>query len=192
MCVQTPCKDIPPNSIVFALGFLYLGEKDGVIIPGQANAQLAQVLERCADRFSLVLTQKAISDTLAPVRPAGREGPLQYPRAHIGGAQVRAGTVHRGARVHRPAGPSQALPEGADGPQGPVWGQDHSTPSRQAGLPQQALAPPHPLGVQEPTSLARGLFADPEHQTAGTGSFMVDTEKVRYPRGLSQRGSDSK
>jgi hypothetical protein len=65
MYVPTLCEDIPKNSVVFALGFSHLGENDGVIIPGQANIQLAQVLERCADRFSLVLTQKAISDTLA-------------------------------------------------------------------------------------------------------------------------------
>jgi hypothetical protein len=64
MRVQTPCQDIPKDSVVFALGFLHLGEKDGALIPGQANVQLAQTLERCADRFSLVLTQKAISDAL--------------------------------------------------------------------------------------------------------------------------------
>lgn len=65
MDIQTPCKDIPKNSVVFALGFLHLGEKDSTIIPGEANVQLARELERCADRFSLVLTQKAISDALA-------------------------------------------------------------------------------------------------------------------------------
>lgn len=65
MCVRTPCQAIPKNSVVFALSFSHLGEKDGVIVPGQANVQLARELERCADRFSLVLTQKAISDALA-------------------------------------------------------------------------------------------------------------------------------
>lgn len=64
MYVPTLCEDIPKDSVVFALGFLHLGEKDGVIIPGQTNVRLAQMLERCADRFSLVLTQKAISDAL--------------------------------------------------------------------------------------------------------------------------------
>ena len=68
MRAQTLCQDIPKDSVAFALGFLHLGEKDGIIIPGQANVQLAQALERCAERFSLVLTQKAISDALANPR----------------------------------------------------------------------------------------------------------------------------
>jgi hypothetical protein len=65
MDIQTPCKDIPKDSVVFALGFLHLGENAGVIMPGQANIQIAQMLEQYADRFSLVLTQKAVSDALA-------------------------------------------------------------------------------------------------------------------------------
>ena len=52
------------RSIVFALGFLHLGEENGTIDPGDANIQLAHLLERCAGWFSLVLTEKVISDAL--------------------------------------------------------------------------------------------------------------------------------
>jgi hypothetical protein len=62
---KAPNPNTQNDSIVFALGFLHPGEKEGAIVPGEANIQLAQVLERCADAFSLVLTQKAVSEALA-------------------------------------------------------------------------------------------------------------------------------
>ena len=61
---KTSCDDIPPNSVVFAPAFLHLGVKNKVIVPGKAAEQIAEQLEECADRFSVVLTQKAISNAL--------------------------------------------------------------------------------------------------------------------------------
>lgn len=89
MCVPTRCEDIPANSVVFALGFLHLGEKDGTIIPGQANVQLAQALERYAGRFSLVLTQKAISDALANPRTLQDGTPVLQMHRHDSNIPVR-------------------------------------------------------------------------------------------------------
>jgi hypothetical protein len=63
---ETPCEEIPEGSIVFAPAFLHLGVQAGRMLPGQANAQIAEKLKRCAHRFSLVLTQKAVSDALNP------------------------------------------------------------------------------------------------------------------------------
>jgi hypothetical protein len=65
---EAPNPNTQKNCVVFALGFLHRGEQDGTIMPGEANTQLAQVLERCADTFSLVLTQRAISEALANPR----------------------------------------------------------------------------------------------------------------------------
>jgi hypothetical protein len=89
MCISTPCEDIPANSVVFVLGFLHLGEKDGIIVPGQANVQLAQALERCAERFSLVLTQKAISDALANPRALQDGTPVLQMHRHDSNIPVR-------------------------------------------------------------------------------------------------------
>lgn len=86
---MAPYQDIPKNSVVFALGFLHLGEKDGTILPGQANIQLAQVLESCADRFSLVLTQKAISDALANPRALQDGTPVLQMHRHDSNIPVR-------------------------------------------------------------------------------------------------------
>jgi hypothetical protein len=81
---EMPSPGIPKGSVVFALGFLHLGEKNGKIDPGGANTQLADTLERHAGWFSLVLTQKAISDALdesgslqdgTPVFPMHRHDP---------------------------------------------------------------------------------------------------------------------
>jgi hypothetical protein len=55
---------IPPGSVAFVLAFENLGEQDGVIEPGKANEYLADWLEKHGECFSLVLTQKAISDAL--------------------------------------------------------------------------------------------------------------------------------
>jgi hypothetical protein len=62
--LDTKCGCIPTGSVVFALAFENLGEIDGVIRPGKANKHLANWLEKHAGCFSLVLTQKAISDAL--------------------------------------------------------------------------------------------------------------------------------
>lgn len=63
---ETPCKDIPPGSIVFAPAFDNLGQDvNGKYRPGKANEMLAEKLEACADRFKLVMTQKAVSDALS-------------------------------------------------------------------------------------------------------------------------------
>ena len=70
------CADIPKGSVVFATAFLNLGEKNGTIIPGQANIQMANKLEECADRFSMVLTQKAVSDALANPNALGNGTPV--------------------------------------------------------------------------------------------------------------------
>lgn len=61
---ETPCEEIPGDSVVLAPAFLHLGERGGRILPGKANAQIAQKLQQCAERFSVVLTQKAVSDAL--------------------------------------------------------------------------------------------------------------------------------
>lgn len=89
MCIPTPCEDIPKDSVVFALGFLHLGEKNGIIIPGQANVQLAQMLERYADRFSLILTQKAISDALGDPRALQDGTPVLQMHRHDPNIPVR-------------------------------------------------------------------------------------------------------
>jgi hypothetical protein len=61
---KTNCQDIPHGIVVMAPAFWNLGKdpKTGKFIPGLANISIAQNLEECADRFSLVLTQKAVSD----------------------------------------------------------------------------------------------------------------------------------
>lgn len=62
---ETPCKDIPSESIVFAPAFDNLGQdENGKYRPGKANEALAAKLEACAAHFKLVMTQKAISDAL--------------------------------------------------------------------------------------------------------------------------------
>jgi hypothetical protein len=52
--------------VVIAPAFKNLGRNPitGKYCPGIANARIAQKLEECADRFQLVLTQKAVSDAL--------------------------------------------------------------------------------------------------------------------------------
>ena len=68
--------EIPDGSVALALAFLNLGPEDpaqpfGRLIPGDANRQIAQKLEELASRFSLVLTQQAVSDALSnPIRLA--------------------------------------------------------------------------------------------------------------------------
>jgi hypothetical protein len=62
--------EIPAGSVALALAFLNLGPEEpaqpfGRLIPGGANRQIAKKLESLADRFSLVLTQQAVSDGLA-------------------------------------------------------------------------------------------------------------------------------
>ncbi len=62
---ETPCPSIPPGTIVLAPAFSNLGQApNGKLLPGAANERIAQRLEECAERFDLVLTQKAVSDAL--------------------------------------------------------------------------------------------------------------------------------
>lgn len=61
---DSTCADIPPGSVVLALGFEHLGEHQGVISPGAANLVLAHALMNCADHYALVLTQKVVMDAL--------------------------------------------------------------------------------------------------------------------------------
>lgn len=61
---ESTCSDFPSGSVVLALGFEYLGEANGLIQPGPGNTALARQLALCADRFALVVTQKAISDAM--------------------------------------------------------------------------------------------------------------------------------
>jgi hypothetical protein len=75
-------EDASADCVAFALGFLHLGEKNGTIIPGQANVQLAQMLERCARWFNLVLTQKAISDALEDPRALRNGTPVLQMHRH--------------------------------------------------------------------------------------------------------------
>jgi hypothetical protein len=61
---EMTCEEIPRDSVVLALAFEHLGEKNGVITPGEANMEIVEQLEKCTDRFSLILTQKAVSDAM--------------------------------------------------------------------------------------------------------------------------------
>ena len=63
---ETPCRDIPEGTVVIALAFTHAGKdfNSGKYLPGEANKMIKQKLEECADRFSIVLTQKAVSDAL--------------------------------------------------------------------------------------------------------------------------------
>lgn len=61
---ETTCKEIPDGSVAIALGFEYLSEQDNRIKPGQVNIFLAKKLAQCAERFSAILVQKAISDAM--------------------------------------------------------------------------------------------------------------------------------
>lgn len=64
---ETPCHAIPAGTVVIAPAFEHLG-KDPVTnsyVPGAANKRIAEKLEECAERFRIVLTQKAVSDALA-------------------------------------------------------------------------------------------------------------------------------
>jgi hypothetical protein len=87
--VETQCADIPQGSIVFAPAFLNLGDQDGRIIPGQANVQIANKLEECADRFSLVLTQKAVSDALVDPKALQNGVPVFQMHEHNPSVEVR-------------------------------------------------------------------------------------------------------
>ena len=64
---ETDCRDIPSGTVVLAPAFWNLGRNasTGRYWPGRANQRIARKLEACADRFSLVLTQQAVSDALA-------------------------------------------------------------------------------------------------------------------------------
>jgi len=86
---ETPCEDIPKDSVIFATAFLNLGEEGGVITPGQANVQMAEKLEECADRFSLVLTQKAVSDALVNPEVLGDGTPVLQMHDHNPNVEVR-------------------------------------------------------------------------------------------------------
>jgi hypothetical protein len=88
-CDETPCEDIPEDSVAFAPAFLDLGEENGVIIPGRANIQIAKKLEECAARFSLVLTQKAVSDALANPSSLGDGTPVEQMHRHDPNIEVR-------------------------------------------------------------------------------------------------------
>lgn len=62
---ETPCEDITGKSVIFAPAFDNLGkDTSGKYIPGKANENIARKLEKCADRFDLILTQKAVSDAI--------------------------------------------------------------------------------------------------------------------------------
>jgi hypothetical protein len=91
---ESACADFPPGSTVLALGFEYLGEANGSLAPGEANAALARQLALCADRFAQVVTQKAISDALQQAGLLenglllGRV-PIRQMHPHQAGASVR-------------------------------------------------------------------------------------------------------
>jgi hypothetical protein len=83
---ESECRDIPPGTVVLAPAFWNLGNDPGTgkYLPGAANHRIARKLEACADRFSLVLTQKAVSDALkdsetlsngTPVRQMHKDSP---------------------------------------------------------------------------------------------------------------------
>ena len=63
---ETPCAAIPEGTVAIAVAFTPAGKNGttGKYIPGGANVRIAAKLEQCADRFQLVLTQKAVSDAL--------------------------------------------------------------------------------------------------------------------------------
>ena len=86
---ETPCEDIPEGSVAFAPAFLNLGERNGVIISGKTNIQIAKKLEQCAGRFSLVLTQKAISDALANPSALADGTPVEQMHRHDPNIEVR-------------------------------------------------------------------------------------------------------
>jgi hypothetical protein len=62
---RTECTAIPEHSVVFAPAFLNLGTENGEFKADQSNTQLRDRLEECASRIALVVTQKAVSDTLS-------------------------------------------------------------------------------------------------------------------------------
>ena len=86
---ETSCEDIPEGSVVFAPAFLNLGERNGVIISGRTNIQIAEKLEQCAVRFSLVLTQKAVSDALANPSMLADGTPVEQMHRHDPNIEVR-------------------------------------------------------------------------------------------------------
>ena len=91
---ELTCTDLPPGSVVLALGFEHLGERNGVIRPGAANLALAHALADCTERCSLVLTQKAVSDALLQesLLPDGKlmgKVPVQLMHPHQPGKPVR-------------------------------------------------------------------------------------------------------
>ena len=86
---ETPCEDMPEGSVAFAPAFLNLGERNGVIISGRTNIQIAEKLEQCAVRFSLVLTQKAVSDALANPSTLADGTPVEQMHGHDPNIEVR-------------------------------------------------------------------------------------------------------
>jgi hypothetical protein len=81
--------NIPAGSVAFALAFENLGEANGTIKPGDANQCLADWLENHAARFSLVLTQKAISDALENPQALQDGTPVLQMHRHVPGITVR-------------------------------------------------------------------------------------------------------
>jgi hypothetical protein len=86
---ETRCEDVPEGSVAFAPAFLDLGRGNGGIIPGKANIQIANKLEECATRFSLVLTQKGVSDALANPSSLGDGTPVEQMHRHDPNIEVR-------------------------------------------------------------------------------------------------------
>jgi hypothetical protein len=76
---ETTCRDIPRGTVAIALAFTPAGKNDTTrrYIPGDANAHIAAKLEQCADRFRLVLTQKAVSDALDNERALANGIPVE-------------------------------------------------------------------------------------------------------------------
>lgn len=62
--LDTKRDGISPDRVALVLAFEHLGDKGGTIEPGKANQYLADWLEERGNCFSLVLTQKAVSDAL--------------------------------------------------------------------------------------------------------------------------------
>ncbi|KPJ93927.1 MAG: hypothetical protein AMS18_04760 [Gemmatimonas sp. SG8_17] len=76
---ETTCTAIPQGTVAIAVAFTPAGKNDTTqkYIPGDANARIAAKLEQCADRFQLVLTQKAVSDALANERALSNGTPVE-------------------------------------------------------------------------------------------------------------------
>jgi hypothetical protein len=85
----TPCEFIPADTVVLALAFLNLGERDGRIVPGRVNELIASRLQECSGRIKRVLTQKAVSDALLNPTRLPNDRPVDQMHVHRRDINVR-------------------------------------------------------------------------------------------------------